>query len=222
MTKTEEITSSTSSTRWKLPARTSVVTAAAASGNADVAGDAPDLEPRGDAGHLGCGRAQVREDQEAGGREAGLDAVAHADDADQPLAGRDPKPDGEVVEEDERGRRGQQRPKESVAEVGAEDRVGGDPGRVVVGKAGQDPGPDDRQQGEREAHARASRCVPVGHEATVMQGAGSLLSCVSSIRFWTAAPLRAARGSFEQQTGTRAEHDPDATAFARPRQLHSS
>ena len=75
--------------------------------DAEVAGDASDLETGSDAGHLGRRRAQVREDQKAGGRETGLGAVAQADDADQPFSGRDPQSDGEVVEEDERRRRGQ-------------------------------------------------------------------------------------------------------------------
>jgi hypothetical protein len=68
------------------------------------------------------------------------------------------------VEEDERRRRGQQRPEESVAEVGAEDRVGGDAGGVVVRKAGQDARPHDRQQSEREptlARPDASRTYVV-------------------------------------------------------------
>jgi hypothetical protein len=52
-------------------------------GNAHVAGDAADLQPGGDAGHLGRRRAQVGDDQETGGGEAGLYSVPQADDADE-------------------------------------------------------------------------------------------------------------------------------------------
>src|SRR5207302_8482098 len=85
-----------------------------------------------------------------GGGETGLGAISHPDDTDQALAGRAAQPDGEVVEERECERRDQQSPKEPVTEVGAEDRVGGDPGGVVVGQAGQNSRAHDRQQSKRE------------------------------------------------------------------------
>src|SRR5881409_1495940 len=88
----------------------------------------------------------------------------------RPLPVAAAQPDGEVVEEDERCCRGQQRPEERVAEVGAEDRVGRDPGRVVVGKAGQDSRADDGQQSERQSvlarpETSGTYSVPVARNA---------------------------------------------------------
>ena len=118
--------------------------------HAHVTGDAPDLEAGGDPRHLRRRRAEVCDDQEPGGRSACLDAVAETNDGDQPLPGRDPEPDREVVEQNERGRRDQQRPQKPVAEVGAEDRIGRDPGGIVIGQPGQHARPDDRQQRQQQ------------------------------------------------------------------------
>jgi hypothetical protein len=50
------------------------------------------------------------------------------------------------VEEHERDGGQQQHPQQLVAVVRSEDRVGGDPGRIVVGQAGEQPRTDHRQQ----------------------------------------------------------------------------
>jgi hypothetical protein len=76
-------------------------------------------------------------------------AVAVADQPRQAATGDAAHPRTELVEDNERGGREQQHPEQSVAEVGAEDRIGRDPGRVVVGEAGEHAGPDDGGKGEQ-------------------------------------------------------------------------
>ena len=86
-------------------------------------------------------------------------AVALADQGQQALAGDDPQPHPELVEDDQRRGRQRQHPEQLVAVLGAEDRVGRDPGRVVVGEAGQQPGPDHRQQ-RRQRPAPQQQLAP--------------------------------------------------------------
>ena len=100
----------------------------------------------------------------------GAPAVALADQGQQPLAGDDPQPHPELVEDDQRRGRERQDPEQLVAVLGAEDRVGGDPGRVVVGEAGEQPGPDHRQQ--RRDAAAAQQQVAAPGEAPVRVAAG--------------------------------------------------
>ena len=95
---------------------------------------------------------RAREDE---GRRAA--AVALADQGQQALAGDDPQPHAELVEDDQRRGREGQHPEQLVAVLGAEDRVGGDPGRVVVGEAGEQAGADDRQQRRHRAAAQQQR-----------------------------------------------------------------
>ena len=50
------------------------------------------------------------------------------------------------MEDGERDRRQKQDPKELVAEISSEDRVGRDSGRVVVGQTGENPRSGDRSK----------------------------------------------------------------------------
>jgi hypothetical protein len=69
------------------------------------------------------------------------------------------------VEDDQRRGRDDQDPDQLIAVFGAEDRVGGDPGRVVVGEAGEQAGADDGEQSGRaagtEQGAASFRQVPL-------------------------------------------------------------
>jgi hypothetical protein len=80
-------------------------------------------------------------------------AVAVADQPRQPATGDAAHPRPELVEDDERDRRQEEHPEQAIAEVGTEDRIGRDPGGVVVGEAGENAGPDDGGKGD---HARVS------------------------------------------------------------------
>ena len=85
---------------------------------------------------------------------------ALADQRQQPLAGDDPEPHPDLVEDDQRRGREGEDPEQLVAVAGAEDRVGGDPGRVVVGEAGEDAGADHRQQRRDAAGAQQAVAAP--------------------------------------------------------------
>jgi hypothetical protein len=132
--------------------------------DAHVARDAGQLERRGDAGELGAHRADVRrhECEQSPGGDA--HAVALPDEAGEPLAGDDPHPCAELVEEDQRGRREQQHPQQPIAVVGAEDRVGRDACRIVVRQAGEQARTEDREQGER--------CASASHDGGAARASG--------------------------------------------------
>ena len=92
------------------------------------------------------------------------------DQGQQPFAGDDAEPHPDLVEDDQRRGRERQHPEQLVAVAGAEDRVGGDPGRVVVGEAGEDAGTDHRQQRRDAAGAQQAVPVPGGPPVDVAAG----------------------------------------------------
>ena len=100
---------------------------------------------------------------------AGAGAVVLADQGQQALAGDDAHPHAELVEDDQRRGRERQNPEQLVAVLGAEDRVGGDPGRVVVGEPGQDPRADD---GEQSGNCAAAQRSGVGAAADASADGG--------------------------------------------------
>ena len=117
-----------------------------------AAGAGKDLHPGGDAGELGADRAEVGHHQR-GQRSLGPPpAVALVHESHQTLAGDDAGSGGEIVEDDQGDRRQGQDPQEPVAVVGAEDRIGRDPGGVVVGQPGQQSRPEYGQQGQHARH----------------------------------------------------------------------
>ena len=97
----------------------------------------------------------------ASARTADPHAVALAHQADQALAGDDAHPRGQAVEHDQRDGGEQEHPQQLVAVVGAEHRVGGDAGRVVVGEPGEQAGTDDGQQ-RTDGQALPARSPHVG------------------------------------------------------------
>ena len=137
-------------------------------GDARVAAQTEQLEAGRDAGELGAGRADVGHDEHGEGGAPDPHAVALADEADEPLAGDDAHAGGEAVEHHQGDGGEQEHPQQLVAVLGAEHRVGGDPGRVVVGEAGEQPRAHDRHQcPEREpfpprAPHVTSPAVPAG------------------------------------------------------------
>ena len=114
--------------------------------NAQIAGDAEQLESGGDAGEFGAGGADVGDDERGQHRTAQPHAVPLPHQADETLPGDDAHPGCQAVEDHERDGGQQQHPQQLVAVIRAEYRVGGDAGRVVVGEAGEQPGADHRQQ----------------------------------------------------------------------------
>ncbi len=120
-------------------------------GHACVAADAGELRRRGHPGKLGAGGADVGHEEDRGGRDRRATPVAVADQPRQPPAGDATHPSAELVENHERDGRQQEHPEQARAEVGAEDRVRRDSGRVVVREAGEHPPPDDG--GKRRRHA---------------------------------------------------------------------
>ena len=114
---------------------------------------------RADARELGDRVAQVRREhrQDREGRPA--NAVALADQAGQAVAGREAEASAGLLGDHQRELRDEQDPEQVIAELGAGDRVGGDPTGVVVGEARDDPGTDDREQGSN-AESRAGGARP--------------------------------------------------------------
>src|SRR5205085_11161436 len=85
-------------------------------------------------------------------------AVAPTDQRREAATGDDAHPRAKLVEHDQRDGREKQDPQEPVTEVGAQNRIGRDPSRIVVGKTREDARPDDR--GERDEAGPAMS--PVG------------------------------------------------------------
>jgi hypothetical protein len=121
--------------------------------NAHVARDAGKLERGGDAGEFGARGAHVGHEEGEQAQGGHADSVALANKPGQALPRHDAHARAKLVEEDERHGGQQQHPQQPVAIVSAEDRVGGDARRIVVGEPGQQAGPEDRQQRERNATA---------------------------------------------------------------------
>ena len=88
---------------------------------------------RGYAGELGAEGAGVGDHQCREHKRRGPWPVVLANEREQPLAGDDPQPHPELVEDDQRRGREGEDPEQLVAVLGAEDRVGRDPSRIVVG-----------------------------------------------------------------------------------------
>ena len=124
-------------------------------GHARIAADACELRRRSDPGELGASGADVGHEQDRCRRGGRAMAVAVADQPRQPATGDAAHPRAELVEDDERDGRQQEHPEQAIAEVGAEDRVRRDAGRVVVREAGEHSRPDD---GGKSDHPR----VPAG------------------------------------------------------------
>ena len=144
-------------------------------GHADVAAHpAEQLHPGRHPGELGAQRPRVGDDQRGHDEPGGALAESLAHQRQQALAGDDAQPHAQLVEDDQRRGREGEDPEQLVAVFGAEDRVGGDPGRVVVGEPGQEPRADDGEQGgggaspeqqmtaPREAPVRVATRGPVG------------------------------------------------------------
>ena len=118
----------------------------------DVLADVEHLHRRGDARELGGRRPQVRDQQQQHHRGGRAHPVPLADQGREPLAGHHPEPGADLLGDEERDARDQRQPQELVPELGAHDRVRGDPLRVVVGGGRDQPGAEDRQ----ERHQRAA------------------------------------------------------------------
>ncbi len=130
-------------------------------GNAQVATHAAEqLHPRGHAGELGAERAGVRNHQRRHDDPCRALPMVLSDQRQQPLAGDDPQPHAQLVEDDQRHGGECEDPEQLVAVFGAEDRVGGDPGGIVVGESGEKPGADDGKQGGGRSPAEQKVTTP--------------------------------------------------------------
>src|SRR6266508_4196707 len=98
-------------------------------------------------------------------------AVAVADQPRQPTTGDAAHPRAELVEDDERDRREQEHPEQAIAEVGAEDRVRRDPGRVVVREAGEYSRPDDSGKSDHPRVPPGGQSQRVPDRASASDGA---------------------------------------------------
>ena len=67
-------------------------------------------------------------------------------EADQTLASDDSEPRPEVVEDDQGNGRQQQHPQQRVPVIRSQDGVRGDPRGIVVGKIGEQSGPEHREK----------------------------------------------------------------------------
>jgi hypothetical protein len=149
VTNTVASRSSACSTRFETAAHNQQRDEDRSYGHARVAADAGEFGSGGDPGELGAGGADVRQEQDGGGRDGGAMAVAVADQPGQAATGDAAHPCAQLMEDDQRDGREQQHPEQPVAEVGAEDRIGRDAGRVVVGEAGENSWPDDGCKGDQ-------------------------------------------------------------------------
>ena len=112
----------------------------------EIPADPRELEPCRDARELGAGRAQVRDHERRDHRRRRARAVRGADERDQALSRDEPESRAELVVDDQRRDRQQQDPEQRVAVAGAGDRVGRDPGRVVVREPGEQARAEHRDQ----------------------------------------------------------------------------
>ncbi len=116
------------------------------SGDARVAADPEKFGAGGDPGELGTGRADVGDHEHGQRGTAQPHAVPLTYQADETLPGDHTHACCQAVEEHEGDGGQQQDPQQLVAVVRSEYGVGGDPGRIVVGQAGEQPRTDHRQQ----------------------------------------------------------------------------
>jgi len=82
------------------------------------------------------------------------------DEREQALLGDDVHAGVQLVEDDQRQCRDREHPQEALAELGSEDRVRGDSGRVVVREPGEDARPDDREQRRQPAGTQQPPTAP--------------------------------------------------------------
>src|SRR5664279_3391669 len=137
--------------------------------NGDDPGDTENFAAGGDAGEFGGGGAHVRDEQRGDGQHSGAGAVPLADQSGQPLPGDHADPGAEVLEEHQRDGRDGQYPQEGVAVVGAQYRVGGDPGGVVVRQPRQQTGADHRGQPRQPGEPGPPRTLRGGHDEGPIQ-----------------------------------------------------
>ena len=116
-----------------------------------VAADPRQLQAGGHPGELRAGGADVGHYRCRQRQDGGSNAEALADQPGQSLAGGDAHTHTELVEDHQRGRGEHDDPEQLVPVVGAEDRVGRDAGRVVVGEPGQHAGAHDSGEGDQPA-----------------------------------------------------------------------
>jgi hypothetical protein len=110
--------------------------------------------------------------------------VAVADQPRQPATGDAAHPRPEFVEDNQRDGREQEHPEQAIAEVGAEDRVRRDPGRVVVGEAREHSRADDGGKGDHPRMPAGSKGQRVPNRASASDGAHG-----ASLRFAPGRPL---------------------------------
>jgi hypothetical protein len=118
----------------------------------------------GHSGELRAGRAEVGGEEGSEREASAARPIALADQRHETLARDDAHARAELVEDDERRGREAEDPQEPIAVAGPEDRVGGDPCRVVVREAGEQTRPGDGEQRRERTQAKSA---PAGRERRV-------------------------------------------------------
>ena len=114
-------------------------------GRADLRRDPEQAQGRPDPGELGHRRAEVGDEHGEHREGAPAHPVPLADQAHQPLAGREPEAGAHLLGEEQDDLAGEDDPQQRVAEVRAGQRVGRDPAGVVVGEAADEARAEHRQ-----------------------------------------------------------------------------
>jgi hypothetical protein len=159
-------------------------------------------------------------DHERGEGNAGAPrTVVRAHQRHQALAGDDAHARAKQMEDDQRDGRKRQHPEQLVSVLRAEDRVGRDAGRVIVRKAGQHTGADDRQK--HRGGPPTEQQVPPAHKTCMKVAAGTPAWMPASRRPWfTRAHTRSVAAAADSQAPTglcRPENGLSAHPFS-PRQ----
>jgi hypothetical protein len=136
-------------------------------GDAHVAASAEQqLRARGNAGKLGAERAEVGEDEGCEHYRRGAKAGSVAHEREQALLRDAAHPRPELVVDDQRCGRECKDPEEPVAVLGAQDRVGGDPGGIVVREPSEQARPE---HGEERRDPRGSEQPPAAADEMPVQ-----------------------------------------------------
>ena len=94
------------------------------------------------------------------------------DDAGKALAGGCTDAHGHQMELDQQQGRGRYDPEQSVAEVGTENGIGGDAGGIVIGKAGQQTGSENRHECRNRTDPGAPDPRELRHDAALVMRGG--------------------------------------------------
>jgi hypothetical protein len=158
--------------------------------HAEVARHSCQAETRCDTRELRSCGADVRSYEDSRRRHCCAPAVLDANQAGEASPRHDAKAGSQLVEDDERHRREQQHPQQAVTEVGPQDRVGRDPGGVVVREARKETRTADRNESEEAWTPADPDCRSVRQGANARDGGHGELLLGSAAKCRCAKPKR--------------------------------